>query len=584
MKQKWMVKNKTGQFDSIMEQFGVSEMTARLLINRNLENLQDIREYLYPDYEQLHSPLLLKDMDKACAILHSAIEQGMKIRVIGDYDVDGVVSTYILYHALYEMGAVIDYRIPERIKDGYGINIHMIEEAGREGVEIILTCDNGISAVEQVDYAKTLGIQVIITDHHDVMEILPKADALINPKQQDCNYPCQKLCGAAVALKLIEGLSLQPGQKSNPETVKRYIELVAVATICDVVELSKENRAIVKLGLSKFPFTENAGLRALAVCNDLSLSSLSVYHLGYVIGPCINAGGRLETAEHGMRLLLEKDEADARKSALELKKLNAARKDLTTQGVEEAKKQMEEYLKQKHKVLVLYLPECHESLAGIIAGKIREAVYRPTIVLTKGENCVKGSARSIDSYHITKELTRCSDLLLKFGGHPLAAGLSMDERNINELRSRLNDNCTLNDADLMPGISIDIVLPFAYIKEAFIEELAMLEPFGNGNPKPVFAERNVRIVSAALIGRNKSFMKLTMENEYAARMEAVFFGNAEEFENELEEKFGKEEVKKMYQRQPNKIRMHVTYYPGINEYNGYRTIQAVITDYQISEP
>ncbi len=582
MKQKWMIKNKIGPVNSIMEQFGVSEMTARLLINRNLENKDDIKDYLYPTYEHLNSPMLLKDMDTACDILHRAIRNKSRIRIIGDYDVDGVVATYLLFQAFQALGAVVDYRIPERIRDGYGININMIKEASEDKIDILVTCDNGISAVEQTAYAKELGIRVIITDHHDCPEVLPKADAVINPKQETCNYPYKKLCGAAVALKLIEAMSLSENTHKNNQIVEEYIELAAIATVCDVVELSGENRAIVKLGLRKFPQTKNLGIRALATCNELMLEELSTYHLGFIIGPCINAGGRLETAERGMKLLLETDKESARTSAIALKELNSARKELTVQGVNEAKKQMEEYLNKGHKVLVLYLPDCHESLAGIIAGKIREAVNRPAIILTDGENCVKGSARSIDAYAITQELTKCSDLLLKFGGHPLAAGLSMEEKNINALRNQLNANCTLTEDDLIPKLSIDIVLPFAYINEEFIEELKLLEPFGNGNQKPVFAERNVRVTGAFLMGKNKNFMKLSLMNEYKARMEAVYFGNAEDMEQELCNVYGESEVKNMYQRKENQVRMHVAYYPGINEYKGTRSIQAVVSDYQIN--
>lgn len=635
--EKWVLKNKKADFQALMEKFQISEVIARLLTNRNQLTAEEIETYLHPELTFMHNPFLMKDMDKACNLLIHKIQAGKKIRIVGDYDVDGISSTYILYTALKKCGANVDYEIPDRIVDGYGININIIEAAYKDSIDTILTCDNGISAIDQVVKAKELGMTVIITDHHDIpfvtldninsenssqvdiidniiidnanigsansnlafsnisapnnslssseieleqkKYIVPNADAVVNPKQTDCNYPFKMLCGAAVAFKLIQALY----EKLNMDAsnLDDLLEIAAIATVCDVMDLVDENRIIVKNGLKLLQNTKNHGLKALIEASNINKGKLMAYHLGFIIGPCLNASGRLDSAKKGLKLLLTGSDEEAVPLAEELKLLNDKRKDMTANGLEEAIRIIESSDLIKDKVLVVYLENCHESLAGIIAGRIREKYNKPSIVLTKAENMVKGSCRSIEQYNIYEELTKCKALLLNYGGHPMAAGLSLDYENIDALRLQLNQITTLTEEDLIPKVSIDVVLPLGLINENLIDELEVLEPFGKGNIKPIFAERNLKVRRANILGKNSNVLKLQVVNQYGRVMDALYFGELEAFLDSLVSRYGQNEVDKMFQNRDNDIQFSVTYYPNINEYNGNRTIQIIIQNYQI---
>ncbi len=586
--EKWFIKNKKADFQAIMERFKVSEVLARLIVNRNHETIEDIEAYLHPDLKHLHNPLLMKDMKKACDILKEKIKSQAKIRIVGDYDVDGVSSTFVLYTGLRRCGANVDYEIPHRIRDGYGINMNIIEAAYEDGVDTILTCDNGISAIEQVEKAKEMGMTVIITDHHDIpftMEKeqivchIPNADAVINPKQTDCEYPWKSLCGAAVAFKLIQALYQEFG--FDRKELGELLEVTAIATVCDVMDLVGENRIIVKNGLERLKTTKNQGLRALIDCNDIQFANLSAYHLGFIIGPCLNASGRLDTAKKGLKLLLADTPEEGKRIAEELKELNDTRKDMTAKGLEQAIQMVEGSDMNKDKVLVVYLKECHESLAGIIAGRIRERYNKPALVLTDTENGVKGSGRSIDQYNMYEELTKCKELLLKFGGHPMAAGLSLENCQVESFRGALNQYSTLTEEDFIPKVSIDVLLPLGYLNEKLVEELELLEPFGKGNTKPIFAEKNLKVRRATILGKNANVLKLQVVNAYGRVMDAMYFGDVDSFINDLAEHYGQMEVDKMFQNRDNAITLSVIYYPSINEYGGYRSLQIIIQSYQI---
>lgn len=587
MKEKWFLKNKKEDFIKIANEHHISEVLARLLVNRGLVDREDINAYLHSSIDTMHNPHLLKDVDYACDILEDKIRSNTRIRIVGDYDVDGVVSTFLLYTALSRVGANVDYEIPERLKDGYGININIIKAAKESGINTIITCDNGIAAIEQIRFAKEIGMTVIVTDHHDIpfiendgvrTDVLPPADAVVNPKQKDCGYPFPSICGAVVAFKLIEVLYERFGV--DKEESKKLLAYAAIATVCDVMDLVDENRAIVKCGLNLLRNTDNKGLEALMELHNINTFKLSAYHLGFIIGPCLNASGRLETAKIGLSLLLEQDGDKARKIAAQLKELNDKRKDMTARGVEEAIEIIETTDLINHKVLVVYLPDCHESLAGIIAGRLRERYHKPAIVLTKAHEGVKGSARSIEQYNMFEELTKCKEYLDKFGGHPMAAGLSLKEENVEPLRVALNERTELTEEDFINKISIDVVMPLGYVKEELVEELELLEPFGKGNEKPVFAEKNLSIMKADILGKNRNTLKLKVENQYGKKMDALYFNQVDEFNEYLSGKYGNNEVDKIYRGIPNDIRLSVLYYPNINEYNGMKTPQIIIQGIQ----
>ena len=584
--EKWYVAAKRADFQAIGEKFHIDQVIARIIRNRDVVGDEAIDEYLNGTLEHLHSPELLDGCREAADLLLKKIEQKKKIRIIGDYDIDGVNATYILYRGLRRLGARVDYEIPDRMKDGYGLNIHLVELARGEGADTILTCDNGITALEQTEYAKKLGMTMIITDHHEPLYEekegkkiwkLPRADVLIDPKLESCRYPFKKLCGAAVAWKLIQMLYQISGL--DPMALE-FLPFAAIATVGDVMDLEGENRIMVKWGLKALEQTKNPGLRALIRETGLEGSSLSAYHIGFVIGPCINASGRLDTAKRSLRLLLAEDEAEARELAVELKQLNDERKDLTARGVEQAVMKIEHTPLGKDRVLVVYLPGCHESIAGIIAGRIREKYHKPVFVLTDGADCVKGSGRSIEAYSMFDEMVKCQDLFLKFGGHPMAAGLSLPGDKVEEFRRRINEACTLTEEDFVEKVMIDVPMPIDYITEELIGQLSLLEPFGKGNTKPLFAERDLKIQTCSILGKNKNVVKMTVWNQGGTAMEALYFGDVETFLEDLQKKWGREAVEKLLMGQSTDITLSVTYYPSVNEFRGRRTLQIVIQNYR----
>lgn len=562
----WMLQTKRADFDGIARQFGIDPVTARVIRNRGIEGRENIERYLYGDLDSLYSPWLLKDMRPAVDILKRKLKEGQKIRIVGDYDIDGVCSTYILYQALKRLGGNVDYAIPDRIKDGYGINESMIRAAAEDGIDTILTCDNGISAFSQIQTAKEFGMTVIVTDHHEVpadgeREILPPADAVIDPKQRSCSYPFPEICGAVVAYKLVQALYEESGV--SREEWLELLEFAAIATVGDVMKLQDENRMIVKYGLKKLGHTKNLGLKKLAEKTNLDLNSITAYHIGFVIGPCLNAGGRLQTAKLALSMFLAKDEETAEELAQELKDLNDMRKDMTEHWTAEAKV-LADTQYRNDKVLVIFLPDCHESLAGIIAGRLREYCQKPAIVLTRSEEAVKGSGRSIESYHMFQKLSEVKDLMLKFGGHPMAAGLSLLEKNIDEFRRELNERSGLTEEDFKAKLWIDVPMPIDYINERLVEELKILEPFGQGNEKPLFAQKQVRIRSCRVIGKNKNVVKLVLEGGSGMPMDGILFTDGIAFEEE----------------RAGRTVMDIIYYPEINEYNGNRNLQVVIRNYK----
>lgn len=590
-REKWLVQAKKADFNALAQKYHINPVTARIIRNRDNITEDDYQSYLYGDEAGLHVPWQMKDMEKAVEILITKITEKKHIRIIGDYDIDGVCSTYILTDGLEAAGAVVSMDIPDRIKDGYGINEHLIDKAWQDGVDTIVTCDNGIAAIEQIAYAKELGMTVIVTDHHEIpyeeMEqgrrfLRVNADATINPKQPDCGYPYKLLCGGAVAYKLIQALYARLGRIPDQAGIilEKYIVFAAIATIGDVVDLTGENRILAKLGLNRIAGTDNNGLLALAEANALDLNHITSYHIGFVLGPCLNAGGRLETAKLSFGLFYEKDPSRAAETAKRLKELNDKRKEYTEEGVELALQECEKY--REDKILVLYLPQVHESIAGIIAGRVREKLWKPVIILTRAEEGAKGSARSIEGCNIFEELTGCRELLDRFGGHEMAAGLSLKEENIEKLRTMLNHKTALTDEDLIPKVWIDTRLPFEYITNDFVEELSLLEPFGKGNEKPVFAEKDVSIAGIRIIGKNKDSLKLTLLSGRHFPMPALLFRKADEFLSEIEKAYGKEQLHAVQMGLTNSVRMSIIYYPQVNVFRGIAEKQIIINNYCFS--
>lgn len=568
--EKWVVCTKKADFYGIAEKFRINPVIARLIRNRDVIGDEKIQEYLHGTLADLPSGRKMKDLEKAAEILEKKIQEGCRIRIIGDYDIDGVTSTTILLKGLKRLGAKVDTCIPDRIKDGYGINEHLISKALEDGIDTIVTCDNGIAAYNEITEAKESRMTVVITDHHDVpfrdtkngrKWIIPPADAVVNPKQQNCPYPNKNLCGAVVAWKLIWIMYENAGIPT--EEILTFTELAAVATVGDVMDLQGENRIIVKEGLHQLSHTETPGLKALIQVNNLEHAEISSYHVGFVLGPCINASGRLDTASRALKLLCEQDPVEAARLAGDLIALNESRKAMTEQGKEEAIEKVENSDLKNDRVLVIYLPDCHESLAGIIAGRIRELYNKPVFILTKGEKSAKGSGRSIEAYSMYEELVKCRDFLEQFGGHPMAAGLSIKEENIERFRKRLNENCTLTEEDLRPKIVIDVPMPVSYISRELVEQLSLLEPFGKGNVKPLFAQKNLSVLNLRIFGKNHNVAKMKLTDGSGISVDAVYFGEAEKFA---------EFVK-------NHERISVTYYPEINSYQGRETLQAVIRNY-----
>ena len=585
--ERWVLLRKGADFEAIGKKYQISPRLACLIRNRDVIGEEAVDRYLNGTISDLYDGMLMKDMDKAIDILKEKILEDKKIRVIGDYDIDGVNATYILLEGLERLGADVDSDIPDRISDGYGLNRHLVERAYEAGVDTLITCDNGIAAADEIAYGKEMGMTVIVTDHHEVpfdehdgekRYRIPPADAVMDPKQPDCLYPFKGLCGAAVAYKLMEALWESMGKDSAD--LDDLIENVAIATIGDVMDLEDEIRIFVKEGLQMLRRTKNPGLKALIECTGIDKNSLNSYHIGFVLGPCINASGRLDTAKRALELLRAGTQKEADILAGDLKALNDSRKDMTEEAVKQAEEQVETTTISKDKVLVVYLPDCHESLAGIVAGRIRENYYKPVFVLTDAEEGVKGSGRSIDGYHMYEELNKCKELLTKFGGHRLAAGLSLPKENVGKFREMLNKNCTLTEEEMKEKVTIDMEMPFGCVTEGLAKELELMEPFGKGNTKPVFAARDVTLLGARILGKNRNVLKLQAQDVNGCRIEAMLFHHADDFLGKLEEQYGKTEVEALLKGRGRQIRISMTYYPDINEYMGKKTPQIVVTHYR----
>ena len=585
--ERWVLLRKGADFEAIGKKYQISPRLACLIRNRDVIGEEAVDRYLNGTISDLYDGMLMKDMDKAIDILKEKILEDKKIRVIGDYDIDGVNATYILLEGLERLGADVDSDIPDRISDGYGLNRHLVERAYEAGVDTLITCDNGIAAADEIAYGKEMGMTVILTDHHEVpfdehdgekRYRIPPADAVMDPKQPDCLYPFKGLCGAAVAYKMMEALWESMGKDSAD--LDDLIENVAIATIGDVMDLEDENRIFVKEGLQMLRRTKNPGLKALIGCTGIDKNSLNSYHIGFVLGPCINASGRLDTAKRALELLRAGTQKEADILAGDLKVLNDSRKDMTEEAVKQAEEQVETTTISKDKVLVVYLPDCHESLAGIVAGRIRENYYKPVFVLTDAEEGVKGSGRSIDGYHMYEELNKCKELLTKFGGHRLAAGLSLPKENVGKFREMLNKNCTLTEEEMKEKVTIDMEMPFGCVTEGLVKELELLEPFGKGNTKPVFAARDVTLLGARILGKDRNVLKLQVQDVNGCRIEAMLFHHADDFLGKLEEQYGKTEVEALLKGRGRQIRISMTYYPDINEYMGKKTPQIVVTHYR----
>lgn len=586
--EKWVVLRKGADYEGIGEKFQISPRLACLIRNRDIIGDDAIEKYLNGTLADLNDGMLMKGMDRAVDILKEKIEEGKKIRVIGDYDIDGVNATYILIEGLEKLGADVDCDIPNRITDGYGLNEELIRRAAKDEIDTIVTCDNGIAASDEITYGKELGMTVIVTDHHEVPYeekdgekeyILPPADAVIDQKQPDCEYPFKELCGAAIAYKLIESLSEAMGKEA--EDFDYLIENVAIATVGDVVDLEGENRIFVKEGLQMLERTHNLGLKALIDCNGIDKRKVSSYHVGFVLGPCMNASGRLDTAKRALELLRADNKKDADIMAGDLKAINDSRKDMTAEAVEQARELVEQTDLKNDKVLVIYLPECHESLAGIVAGRIREIYNRPVFVVTDAKDGAKGSGRSIPVYHMYEEMSKCQDLLTKYGGHKMAAGFSLKRENVDAFRKKLNENCNLTEEEMAEKVVIDMEMPFSCVTENLVEELSKLEPFGKGNTKPVFAARNVALLSGRILGKNKNVLKLRVRDASGTEIDAMCFNQVEKMLEYLEEKYGERSVEELLsgRRNAEKMTLSLTYYPDINEYMGRVTPQIVITHY-----
>lgn len=585
--QQWLVMNKKADFKAIGEKFKIDQVTARILRNREIVEDEDIRTFLYGGIEDLHNPHLLKDGEKLVEILCQKIEKKKSIRIIGDYDIDGVMATYILMTALKRAGAVVSTQIPDRIYDGYGLNRKLIEKAKEDGIDTILTCDNGIAAIEEIAYAKELGMTVLVTDHHEIpfedvegqrIYKSSMADAIVNPHQKECGYPYKELCGAAVAWKVVCllyescGISLSEAED--------LLENAAFATVGDIMSLTGENRIIVKEGLKRIHHTKNLGMKALIAQCGLESTQIDAFHFGFVLGPCINASGRLDTAKRALELFFETDAVKAAQTANELVVLNQERKELTLEGVEKAICFCEESGCENDKVLVVYLPEVHESIAGIIAGRIREKYYKPVFVLTKTEDGVKGSGRSIEEYSMYEEMCKVQDLFTKFGGHPMAAGLSLPEENVDVFRKAINEICDLTESDLVPKVRIDVPMPMDYVTMDLVREFSILAPFGKKNTKPVFADKGVRIKRMWIMGKNRNVLRMSLVASSGMPVSGIYFGDVEAFTEYIEEKFGKSELEAVFDGKSNNVELSVVYYPKINNFRGVEELQFEIQLYK----
>lgn len=585
---KWILQRKAADYKGLSEKLNVDPVIVRLMVNRGLLTYEEMEEYLHPTLDNFPDPHLFADMDEACGLLMDAIDEGVKIRVVGDYDVDGIMSTYILTSAIKEVGGDVDYAVPHRMVDGYGINPEMVQAAFDDGVRFIITCDNGIAAASAVDLAKKLGMTFVVTDHHEVpfetgedgsvVQKLPDADAVVDPKRNDCGYPFKGICGAQVAWKLVDVLFEFVGL--DKEMADKYLQFASIATVCDVMELKGENRATVYHGLKSIENTDNVGLNALLARNELKGKPLSCYHLGFIIGPCLNASGRLDTASKAIELLFEEDSAKALASANELVELNSQRKNMTQIGIDKARDIIENSDIKNQKVLVVYIPELHESLAGIVAGRIRETYNKPVLVITDAEDGAKGSGRSIPAYNMFEELTAVKDVFTKFGGHPMAAGVSLPTDKIDELRDRLNSNCKLTEDDMQEIIKIDCDMPLSYMTESLVDSIDMLAPFGTGNTKPLFALKNVEIKGASFMGKEGQFLRLNVGTENGGNMTALMFRNVLEFQQAVSDKYGDDTLQRLFSGNTNDVKMDIIYEPSINEYRGSRSIQIMVENFK----
>ncbi|WP_028234946.1 single-stranded-DNA-specific exonuclease RecJ [Pseudobutyrivibrio sp. MD2005] len=586
---KWILQRKAADYAGLSAKLKVDPVIVRLMVNRDLHTYEEMEEYLHPTLDNLPDPHLFADMDNACELLMEAIDEGAKIRVVGDYDVDGIMSTYILTTAIRNAGGDVDYAVPHRMIDGYGINPDMVQQAYDDGVRFIITCDNGIAAAPAIDLAKELGMTFVVTDHHEVpfeladdgvtkIQKLPNADAVVDPKRDDCDYPFKGICGAQVAWKLVEVLYEFLG--IDKEESDAFLQFASIATVCDVMELKGENRATVYQGIKAIEKTDNIGLNAILARTELKGKPLSCYHLGFVIGPCLNASGRLDTASRAIELLMEEDSTSALTMANELVELNAERKSMTQVGIDKAKELIEGSSLKDDRVLVVYIPELHESLAGIVAGRIREAYNKPVLVITDAEDGAKGSGRSIPAYNMFEELTAVKDIFTKFGGHPMAAGVSLPKEKIDELRERLNSNCALTDDDMQEIIRIDCDMPLSYITTELVESIDLLAPFGTGNTKPLFALKNVPVRNAAYIGRDGQYLRLTLQTEKGGAITGLMFRNVLEFEKCVSSKFGAAAFDGLFSGKSNGVTVDIVYEPSINEFRGNKSVQVMIENFK----
>ena len=586
---KWILQRKSADYATLSSKLNVDPVIVRLMVNRGLSTYEEMEEYLHPTLNNLPDPHLFADMDEACELLMEAIDEGTKIRVVGDYDVDGIMSTYILTRALREAGADVDYAVPHRMVDGYGINPDMVQRAFDEGIRFIITCDNGIAASPAIDLAKELGMTFVVTDHHEVpfelasdgvtkIQQIPHADAVVDPKRDDCNYPFKGICGAQVAWKLVDVLYEFLGIEK--EKADAFLQFASIATVCDVMELKGENRATVYHGIKAIENTDNIGLNALLARNELKGKPLSCYHLGFVIGPCLNASGRLDTAGRAIELLMETDNAKALAMANELVELNGQRKTMTQTGIDKAKEQIESTSLINDRVLVIYIPELHESLAGIVAGRIRETYNKPVLVITDAEEGAKGSGRSIPAYNMFEELTAVKDVFTKFGGHPMAAGISLPTEKIDELRERLNQNCTLTEDDMQEIIKIDCDMPLSYITDKLIDSIDMLAPFGTGNSKPLFALKNIPIQKMAYMGKEGQYLRMSLQTENGGNMTGLMFRGVEDFEQAIIDKYGETAWQGLFSGSNSNVAMDIVYEPSINEFRGNRSVQIIVENFK----
>ncbi|SHE27033.1 single-stranded-DNA-specific exonuclease RecJ [Alkalibacter saccharofermentans] len=576
---KWILKNKKGNIDNMAADLHKSKAFCNLLINRGFDTVESASEFLYPNKNMQKPPLLMKDMEKACDLLQDKILKKKMIRIVGDYDVDGISSSYILVNGILEFGGIVDWDIPDRVNDGYGLNNRIVEGCISDGIDTIITCDNGINAFESVNLARENGISVIITDHHETIESgeVPQCEAVLNPKQKDCSYPFKSLCGAGVAYKLVEELGKRHG--ASQEDLEKYLQFVALATVCDIVDLQGENRFLVKKGLEILEKTSNPGLAALIEVNGLNEKKLSSYDLGFLLGPCLNAAGRLDTAKSAIKLFNSKNLDEGRKIASKLKLLNEDRKIKTEEGVLKAVDEINANLRED-KVLVVYQPELHESIAGIVAGRVKEKFHLPTLVLADGEEGVKGSGRSIEAYNMFMEISKQRRLLEKFGGHPMAVGLAMKEENIQRLRESLNKEFPLGEEEILPEVKLDLFLPLRFANRGLVEEIELMQPFGKANPSPVFGDKALRFTKGRIVGSNKNVLLIELADDFLNSYKGVLFNYTNEFDIYVKDKFGESELEKFFNGGNSQIRLDIAYQANINIYNGNASLQFVIKDYK----